>query len=148
MYISNPTAAISPDCSSAEDVAAAADLEVAGGDAEAGAEVGELLDGGEPLARVAGEDAVGGYEQIAEGEPVAAPDAPAELVELREAETLRVIDQDRVAAGMSIPFSMIVVARSTSYSRAMKRIIASSSSFSSICPWPTITRRPGTSRSR
>src|SRR5216117_3572774 len=56
----------------AEDVSGAADFEIAGGDAESGAEVGKLLDGGQALARVGGQDAIARNEQIAEGEAVAA----------------------------------------------------------------------------
>src|SRR4051794_25214985 len=81
----------------AEDVARAADLEVLGGDAEAGAEVGELLDGGQALACVRAQHAVAGDEKIAERQPVAASDAPAELVELREPEALGVVDENGVA---------------------------------------------------
>ena len=44
-----------------------------------------------------GQDLVARHEQVAERQPVAAADAAAELVELRQAEALGVIDEDRVA---------------------------------------------------
>ena len=82
---------------SAEDVAAAANLEVFRGDAESGAEVGELLNGGEAFAGIAGENAIARNQQIAEGQSIAAADAAAQLVELGEAEALGVINQYRIA---------------------------------------------------
>ncbi len=49
--------------------------------------------------------------------------------------------------GMSMPFSMIVVASRRSYSPAVKACMRRDSSRSSSWPWPTVMRRPGT-RSR
>ena len=46
--------------------------------------------------------------------------------------------------GMSMPFSMIVVASSTSKSPRVKACMRRSSSSSSSWPWPTVTRTPGT----
>ena len=48
-----------------------------------------------------------------------------------------------LAFGMSRPFSMIVVASSTSYLCATKSTITRSSSSSPICPWPTAIARLG-----
>ena len=81
----------------AQNVSCAADLQILRRDAEAGAEVGELLDGGEAFARVARQNAIARHQQITERQPVTAADAPAELVKLRKAETLRMVDEDRVA---------------------------------------------------
>ncbi len=46
--------------------------------------------------------------------------------------------------GMSMPFSMMVVASSTSKSPRVKACMRRDSSSSSIWPWPTVTRTPGT----
>ena len=46
--------------------------------------------------------------------------------------------------GMSMPFSMIVVASSTSKSPRVKACIRRDSSSSSSWPWPTVMRTPGT----
>ena len=84
----------------AEDVAGAADLEVAHGDFEAGAEFGVLLDGLDALAGVAG----GGHElarehEVGVGLVVGAADAAAELVEIGEAEAVGAVDDDGVGVG-------------------------------------------------
>jgi hypothetical protein len=50
------------------------------------------------------------------------------------------------ARGMSRPFSMIVVATSTSARPSTNASIAFSSSVSGICPWATATRASGTRR--
>ncbi len=83
----------------AQEVAGAADLQVAGGDAEAGAEVGELADGRQALARRLGEDAVLRHQQVAVGELVAPPHPAAELVELRQAEAVGAVDDHGVDVG-------------------------------------------------
>src|SRR5207244_4552869 len=80
----------------AQDVAGAADLQILRRDAESGAEVGELLDGRQPLARVGGQDLVARYQQIAEGQAVAAPHPAAQLVELRQSEPFSMIYKDRI----------------------------------------------------
>ena len=46
--------------------------------------------------------------------------------------------------GMSMPFSMIVVASRTSNSPRVKACMRLASSRSSSWPWPTVTRTPGT----
>ena len=46
--------------------------------------------------------------------------------------------------GMSMPCSMIVVARSTSKSPRVKACMRRDSSSSLSWPWPTVTRTPGT----
>ena len=76
----------------AEQVAGAADLEVAGGDPEAGAQVGELEDRGQARPRLLGERALGRHQQVGEGEAVGAPDAAAQLVELGQAEAVGAVD--------------------------------------------------------
>src|ERR671920_711648 len=50
-----------------------------------------------------------------------------------------------LARGMSMPFSIIVVATSTSPLKATKSSITCSISFSFICPCATVTRACGTS---
>ena len=79
-----------------EDVPRAADLEVLGGDPEARAEVGELLDGAQAPAGVVGEGHAGRDEEPAGGGLVAPSDPPAQLVELREAVEIGPVDDHRV----------------------------------------------------
>ena len=70
----------------AEHVAGAPQLQVAQGDAEAAAEgLVNSRDRGEPLVRLLGELALRREEQVRERALGAAADAPAQLVELREA---------------------------------------------------------------
>ena len=70
----------------AQEVARAPDLQVAHGDAEAGAELGGLADGLEPLVRVLAERHVPGVEQVGV-RPLPGPaDAAAHRLELAEAE--------------------------------------------------------------
>ncbi len=83
----------------AEQVAGAADLEVAGGDPEAGAEVGELDDRRQACACLLGQGAFRRHQQEGEGEPVRAADPAAELVELGEAEAVRAVDDQGVGVG-------------------------------------------------
>src|SRR6185436_11345655 len=70
----------------AEQLAAAADLEVLRRDLEPGAELGEPLQGLEAAARLVGEVLGLGHQQVAERAVLAAADPPAELVELGQAE--------------------------------------------------------------
>ncbi len=73
----------------AEQVARAANLQVLHGDAEARAKLGRLEDGAQPLLGDGGELVILGVEEVGVGLVRAAPDAPAQLVELREAEVAR-----------------------------------------------------------
>ena len=91
-----PTAADVAALLAAQQVAGAADLQVARRDAEAGAEVRELAQGGQALPRLLGEDAVLGHQEVAVGELVAPPHPAAELVELREAEAVGAVDDHGV----------------------------------------------------
>ena len=80
----------------AEQFAGAAYLEVLGRKREARAEVFQRLDRLEPLARVVGQRRHGRREQVGKGAVMGAPDAPAQLVQLREPETVGAVDQDGV----------------------------------------------------
>src|SRR5690606_3142950 len=76
----------------AEQVAGAADVEVLHGDVDAAAEVAELFDGLQALAAEVGQQVRTGREQVAVGLAVAAAHAPAQLVQVAEAEVLRLVD--------------------------------------------------------
>ena len=80
----------------AEEIAGAADLKVAHGELEAGAELLELLDGAQAPLGVGGDRAVAGQEEVGVGLVTVAPHPAAELVELRKAEAVGVVDEDRV----------------------------------------------------
>ena len=83
----------------AEDVAGAADLEVGQRDLEAGAQLRGVEDRLEPLARLVAQPLAPPIEQVGVGAPARAPDAPAQLVELGEAERVGAVDDDRVGVG-------------------------------------------------
>ena len=96
---SKPTARADPYCSRAEQVARAADLEVAVARPEAGAELRELLERlAAALRRRLVERLVARHEQVGVRAVAAAADAAAQLVELREAERVGAVDEDRVDA--------------------------------------------------
>ena len=80
----------------AEQVAGAADLEVAHRDPEAGTELGGLTDRAQPLVRLLGQGAVARVEQVGVGALSAAPDPPAQLVHLPEPEQVGALDHERV----------------------------------------------------
>ena len=80
----------------AEQVAGAADLEVAHGDLEAAAELGGLADRLQPLVGLLGQHHVGRVEQVGVGPLAAAPDPAAQLVQLAEAEQVGALDDERV----------------------------------------------------
>ena len=80
----------------AQHVARAADLQIAHGDAVARAELRKLPDGREPLVRRFGEQLASAHGQVGVGLPAAAPHAPADLIQLGEAEAVRVKDDQRV----------------------------------------------------
>ena len=81
--------------------------------------MGELTDRFQPRLGIFGQRLVRLVEQKRVRLMVRAADAAAQLIELREAEFVGIVDDHRVDVGMSIPFSMIVVATSTSISPSM-----------------------------
>jgi hypothetical protein len=83
----------------AEEVAGAADFEVAHGDFEAAAEGGVLFDGADAFAGVGKEGGVAREEEIGVGLVFVAADAAAELVEVAEAEAIGAIDDDGIGVG-------------------------------------------------
>ena len=80
----------------AEQLAGAADLEVAHRDREAGAELGVVGERREPRPRLVGQLARVGIEEVRVRRRVGAADAAADLVELREAEHVGALDDERV----------------------------------------------------
>ena len=80
----------------AEQVAGAANLEVERGDAEAAAEIAELLDRREPLLRDRRQVVLRRNQQIRVGRPIGSADAAAQLIELRQAVAIGAVDDDRV----------------------------------------------------
>ena len=80
----------------AEHVAGPADLEVAHGDLEPRAEIGELADRLEPLVGLLGEGLLTRVEQVRVGALAPAADATAQLVQLREPEQIGAVDDERV----------------------------------------------------
>ena len=83
----------------AEQVAGAANLEVAHRELEPRAEVLQVADDVESLVGLLGERARGRIHHVGVGALPRAPDAAAQLVQLREPETVRVIDHDGVRVG-------------------------------------------------
>ncbi len=81
----------------AEQVAGAAQLQIAHRDAEAGAELVVLPQGREALPGDVEQVRVPVEQQVRVGLVLETPDAPAQLVKLREPETVRALDDDRVA---------------------------------------------------
>src|SRR5450631_4180220 len=80
----------------AEHLSGAADLEVVHREVEAGAQVLHHLDRLESLLRVRGERFLGRREEIRVGLVVRPADASAQLVQLRKAELVGAVDEDRV----------------------------------------------------
>ena len=80
----------------AEQVARAADLEVAHRDREAGAELGVVGERRQPRAGLRGQLGRVRIEEVGVREDVAAADAPADLVELGEPELVGALDDQRV----------------------------------------------------
>ena len=82
-----------------EQVAGAADLQVLHGHVHAGAQLGVLRDGGQPLVRLLGQRLLPRVEEVGIG-PLAAPaDPAADLVQLGEAEQVGPLDDERVGVG-------------------------------------------------
>ena len=88
-----------PRLAGAEQVAGAADLEVAHGDLEARAQLGRLADGLEALVGLFGERAVAGVEQVGVGALARPPDPAPDLVELTEAQQVGPVDDQGVHGG-------------------------------------------------
>src|SRR6478735_2259950 len=80
----------------AEQVAGAADLQVAHRDLEPRTEVGGLADRLQPLVGLLGQPGLGRVEQVGVGPAAAAADAAAQLVHLAEAEQVGPLDDERV----------------------------------------------------
>ena len=140
-----PTAAIWPDCCLPEQVAGAARLQVLGRDAEPGAELGQLLDGAQPLARDVGQRLLGRRQQVRIGLLPAPAHAALDLVQVGQAEPVGAVDDDRVGAwGCRCPDSMIVVVTSTFSSPDRNLVITSSISCSFSWPWAMPTLASGT----
>ncbi len=83
----------------AEQFPGAADLEVVGGEGEAGAEFVHRGDGVQPLLRIRRDRAPVGDGQVGVGAVVAAADAAAQLVQLGQAELVGAVDDDGVGVG-------------------------------------------------
>ena len=83
----------------AEDVARAANLEVAHGDLESAAELRVLLERADALAGVVEQRGVAWQNQIGKSLVLVTPDAAAQLVQLAQAETVGAVDDDRVGVG-------------------------------------------------
>ena len=82
-----------------EDVAGAADLQVPQGNAEARAELGEFPDGAEPLLGGLGENLVLPDGEVGVGLLGGTADPAPQLVELAQAEAVRVEDDQGVGGG-------------------------------------------------
>ena len=80
----------------AEEVARAADFQIAHGDLEAAAQRRVLLDGAHALAGVREQTRVSRHEQIGEGLMLVAPHPAPQLIQLAQAEAVRAVDDDRV----------------------------------------------------
>ncbi len=79
-----------------QQIAGAADLEVERGDAEAAAEVAELLDRRQALLRHRRQRLFGRDEHVGVGRTIAAADTSAQLIELRQAVAVGAVDHDGV----------------------------------------------------
>ena len=98
----------------AQNIARAADFEIAHGDTEASAELRELSDGFEALLRRLGQAAFRADGEVRIRLTIAPPDAPAQLIELAQPEAIRVKDNQRIRRRHVKPLSMMVVQSSTS----------------------------------
>ena len=83
----------------AEQVAGAANLEVAHRQLESGAEILQVADDVEALVGLLGERPRGRIHHVRVGALPRSPNPPAQLVQLRKAEPVRVIDDDGVRVG-------------------------------------------------
>ena len=83
----------------AEDVAGPADFQVAQGDLEAGAQLGELLDRLEPPGGVRRDAAVAVEQQVGIGPVLVPADPAAQLVQVGQAVVVGLVDEDGVGVG-------------------------------------------------
>src|SRR5258708_29639815 len=83
----------------AEHVAVAAQLEVQSGDAEPGAQFAELLHGGKPFAGDVGERGLRRNKEIGVGPLGGTTDAATQLIQPRQPQAVRAVDQNGVGAG-------------------------------------------------
>ena len=83
----------------AEQIARAANFEIAHGDLEAGAEFRVLADGLQPLFGNVGQDLAAAEGQIGKGVAAGPADAPANLMELGQTEPVRILDDEGVDVG-------------------------------------------------
>ena len=83
----------------AEQIAGAADVEIMRRELEAGAERIERLQHLQPLLRLRRDRAVGGRREQRIGARLAAPDAPAQLIELRQSKHIGAPDDQRIGVG-------------------------------------------------
>ena len=79
-----------------KEVARATDLKVAHGDLEARAQFGKLLHRLQTLFRHLGQDLVGLVDEIGKRHVIRPADAAAHLIELRQTETIGIVNDDRV----------------------------------------------------
>ena len=127
----------------AEDVARAADLEVGQGDLEARPELRGVEDRLEPLACLVRQPLAPSIEQVRVRPPRRPTDPPAKLVELRQPERVRAIDDDRVRVrDVEARFDDGRADQDIGGTSA-KAIITFSSAPSAICPCPTTKRASG-----
>ncbi len=80
----------------AQQIAGAANIEIVAGELEAGAERVERLQHVETLLRLRRDGSVRGRREQRVGAYLAAPDAPAQLIELRQAEHIGAPDDERI----------------------------------------------------
>ena len=85
-----------PDCSPPSRLPGPADLEVLHRDGHAGAHLGVLRDRREPVVRGLGQRPLGRIGEVGVAALAAAPDPAAQLVQLREAEHVGAVDDQRV----------------------------------------------------
>jgi len=80
----------------AEQVARAADFEVAHGDFEAAAERGVLPDGADPLAHIGQQAGVARQQQVSVSLVLVTPHPPAQLVQIAQAKAVRAVNDNGV----------------------------------------------------
>ena len=93
-HVGDETALLGP-----QEVAGAADIQVLHGDVEAAAQVAELLDGVQPAAGLVGQGNQRRHDEVAERFLVASSHAAAELMQVTQADILRLVHDDRVGVG-------------------------------------------------
>ena len=99
-----------------QEVSGASDLEVALGDGQAGPQLGVRGDRLETFVRGLGKRLVAGVEEVRVGAFAASSNAPAQLVELRQAEGVGAVHDERIRVGNVQAVSTMVVHTRTSNS--------------------------------